>query len=70
MRKLMVFNSTSLDGYSTGANGDMSFAHNANPDAEWDAFVESNASGGGLLLLSAEAGRCLKASAKRCPFGS
>ena len=51
MRKLVVFNSVSLDGYFTDANGDMSFAHNANPDAEWDAFVASNASGGGTLLF-------------------
>ena len=51
MRKLVVFNSTSLDGYFAETNGAMSFAHNANPDAEWDAFVESNASGGGVLLF-------------------
>jgi len=51
MRRIVVFNSVSLDGYFTDANGDMSFAHNANPDAEWDAFVASNASGGGTLLF-------------------
>ena len=51
MRKLVVFNSTSLDGYFSDANGDMRFAHNANRDAEWDAFVASNASGGGTLLF-------------------
>jgi len=51
MRNLIVFNSLSLDGYFTDANADMSFAHNVNPDAEWDAFVESNASGGGTLLF-------------------
>jgi dihydrofolate reductase len=51
MRRLIVFNSTSLDGYFVDANGDMSFAHNANRDAEWDAFVASNASGGGTLLF-------------------
>lgn len=51
MRKLVVFNSVSLDGYFTDANSDMSFAHNANPDSEWDAFVEGNASGGGMLLF-------------------
>jgi dihydrofolate reductase len=51
MRKLIVFNHVSLDGYFTDANGDMSFAHNTNPDAEWDAFVDSNASDGGVLLF-------------------
>lgn len=51
MRKLVVFNSTSLDGYFADAKSDMSFAHNANRDAEWDAFVAGNASGGGTLLF-------------------
>jgi dihydrofolate reductase len=51
MRKLIVFNSVSLDGYFTDANGDMSFAHRSHPDAEWDAFVAGNASGGGVLLF-------------------
>jgi dihydrofolate reductase len=51
MRKLVVFNSTSLDGYFVDMNGDMSFAHNVNRDAEWDAFVAGNASGGGTLLF-------------------
>jgi dihydrofolate reductase len=51
MRKLIVFNHVSLDGYFTDAKGDMSFAHNHTPDAEWDAFVDSNASGGGVLLF-------------------
>jgi dihydrofolate reductase len=51
MRKLVVFNLTSLDGYFTDANGDMSFAHNVQRDVEWDAFVAGNASGGGVLLF-------------------
>jgi len=51
MRRLVVFNSTSLDGYFTDANGDMSFAHRKEGDAEWDAFVAGNASGGGVLLF-------------------
>jgi len=51
MRKLVVFNHVSLDGYFTDANGDMSFAHQDNQDAEWEAFVAGNASGGGMLLL-------------------
>ena len=51
MRKLIVFNHVSLDGYFTDANGDMSFAQNAIPDAEWDAFVAGNAGGGGTLVF-------------------
>lgn len=51
MGRVIVFNSVSLDGYFTDANADMSFAHNANPDPEWDAFVSSNARGGGVLLF-------------------
>jgi len=51
MRKLIVFNHMSLDGYFTDIKGDMSFAHNSNQDAEWDAFVASNATGGGMLLF-------------------
>jgi dihydrofolate reductase len=51
VRKLVVFNLTSLDGYFTDANGDMSFAHNEQRDVEWDAFVAGNASGGGVLLF-------------------
>lgn len=47
MRKLIVFNHVSLDGYFVDAHGDMSFANNVKPDAEWDAFVAGNASGSG-----------------------
>jgi hypothetical protein len=51
MRKLIVFNHISLDGYFTDAKNDMSFARNEAPDAEWDEFVSSNASGGGRLIF-------------------
>jgi dihydrofolate reductase len=52
MRKLIVFNQVSLDGYFTDANNDLSWAHSRdNTDPEWKAFVESNASGGGELLF-------------------
>jgi len=51
MRRLIVFNQVSLDGYFVDMNGDMSWAHNLYKDAEWDAFVEGNASGGGLLVF-------------------
>jgi dihydrofolate reductase len=51
MRKLIVFNSVSIDGYFTDASGDMSWAHNMRPDAEWQAYVASNASGDGSLVF-------------------
>jgi hypothetical protein len=47
MGKLLVFNSISLDGYFVDLNGDMGFANNSTPDAEWEAFVNGNASGSG-----------------------
>ena len=49
MRKLIVFNTVTLDGYFTDAKGDMSWAHK--DDAEWNEFVAGNASGGGTLLF-------------------
>jgi dihydrofolate reductase len=49
MRRLVVFNHMSLDGCFVDAHGDMSWAHAG--DAEWNAFVEENARGGGELLF-------------------
>jgi dihydrofolate reductase len=49
MRKLIVFNTVSLDGFFVDANGDMSWAHQR--DEEWNAFTGENASGGGVLLF-------------------
>ena len=49
MRKLTVFNHVSLDGYFQDAKSDMSWAHSADP--EWNAFVEANAKGGGVLVF-------------------
>jgi dihydrofolate reductase len=51
MRKLIVFNHVSLDGYFVDSNGEMSWAHAHQQDAEWDAFVAENASGGGVLVF-------------------
>jgi dihydrofolate reductase len=51
MRRLTVFNSVSLDGYFSDADGDMSWAHRPGKDAEWSAFVAANAKGGGQLLF-------------------
>jgi dihydrofolate reductase len=49
MRRLLVFNSISVDGCFVDLNGDMSWAHNW--DAEFNEFVEGNARGGGELLF-------------------
>ena len=49
MRKLMVFNSMSLDGFIADGTGDMSWAHKQ--DEEWNSFVASNASGEGVLVF-------------------
>lgn len=49
MRKLMVFNQVSLDGFIADAKGDMSWAHKN--DAEWNSFVAENASGESEMLF-------------------
>jgi dihydrofolate reductase len=49
MRKLIVFNHVSLDGYFVDGKGDMSWARAQDP--EWIAFTKENASGGGELLF-------------------
>lgn len=51
MRRLIVFNQVSLDGYFVDARGDMSWAHTDTKDAQWQAFVERNARGNALLLF-------------------
>jgi len=51
MRKLRVFESISVDGYFTDANGDMSWAHAGREDAEFAEWVSGNASSGGDLLF-------------------
>jgi dihydrofolate reductase len=51
MRKLIVFNHVTLDGYFVSANGDMRWAATGNDDPEYSAFVAENASGGGELLF-------------------
>jgi dihydrofolate reductase len=51
MRKLVVFNHVSLDGYFVDENGGMSWAKSDHKDAEWNAFVAENASGDGPLLF-------------------
>ena len=51
MRKLIVFNHVSIDGYFTGENGDFRWAHTGSDDPEYQAFVAGNASGEGQLLF-------------------
>jgi dihydrofolate reductase len=50
MRKVVVFNNITLDGYFTDSNNDMSWAHK-NADDEWNKFTAENASGGAVLLF-------------------
>jgi dihydrofolate reductase len=49
MRKLVVFNMVSLDGFFVDGKGDMSWARKN--DAEWSAFANENASGNGVLVF-------------------
>src|SRR4051812_49345929 len=49
MRNLNVFNNISLDGFISDARGDMSWAHQQDP--EWLAFTNENASGEGAFLF-------------------
>lgn len=51
MQRLIAFNSVTVDGYFTDRHGDMRWAYEVAPDAEFDAFVAGNASGGGQLLF-------------------
>jgi dihydrofolate reductase len=51
MRRLIVFNNISLDGYFTGANNDFSWAYAGSDDPEFTAFTAGNAKGGGELLF-------------------
>jgi dihydrofolate reductase len=51
MRKLIVFNHVSLDGYFVDSNSDMSWAKADHQDAEWNEFVSGNASGECALVF-------------------
>jgi dihydrofolate reductase len=51
MKKLRVFESISIDGYFADRDGDMSWAHEAQSDPEFAAWVGGNASGGGELVF-------------------
>jgi dihydrofolate reductase len=49
MRKLICYETISLDGFFVDAGGDMSWAHKR--DEEWNTFVAGNAGGGGTLVF-------------------
>lgn len=49
MRKLIVFNQVSMEGYFVDKGGDMSWAHKQDP--EWNEFTAENAKGGGELVF-------------------
>lgn len=51
MSMLIVFNNITLDGYFTGTDGDLSWAHSAARDPEFDAFIEANSKGDGVLVM-------------------
>jgi dihydrofolate reductase len=51
MRKLAMFNAVTLDGFFCGPGGDLSWAHGAPDDTEWNDFVAGNASGDGSLVF-------------------
>ena len=51
MQRLHVFESISIDGYFTDANGDLAWAKVGQDDPEFGAFIGKNASGGGALLF-------------------
>ena len=49
MRKVIVFNQVTIDGFIADRNGDMSWAHRSDP--EWNAFVEGNAQMDAVMLF-------------------
>jgi len=51
VRSLSVFNQVSLDGYFKVPDGDVSWTHTQDDDAEFNDFVADNAAGGGALLF-------------------
>lgn len=51
MRRLLVFENVSVDGYFADADSDLSFAKNVADDPEFDSLVVQNASGDGVLMF-------------------
>ncbi len=50
-RRLIMFNQVTLDGYFTGENDDISWAHHSPGDVEWNTFVSGNMTGEGVLVF-------------------
>jgi len=65
MRKLIVFNNVSLDGYFAGVNGDISWFQ-GKMDPEFTAFTLENTISGGALLF----GRILISAVRFTPGGA
>jgi len=51
MRRLVVFNNVTVDGYFAANSGEMQWAHRNAQDEEYGAFVAGNANGEGQLLF-------------------
>jgi dihydrofolate reductase len=51
MRRLIVFNNVTVDGYFADKNGDMRWAHRQTQDPEFNAFIADNAGSDGQLLF-------------------
>ena len=51
MRKIIVFNHITLDGYFVGENGDSSWAHKNNEDPEYAKWQAGNARGQSVFLF-------------------
>ena len=52
MRRLIVFNQVSLDGYFSSSDGGSGWMHDDDgEDAEYEEFIAGNASGGGMLVF-------------------
>ena len=49
MRKLLVFNNVSIDGFIADVRGEMHWTHTVDP--EWDEYVRGNASGESQFLF-------------------
>ena len=51
MRRLIAFDMVTLDDCYASTDGDFSWTHRRERDAEWDAFVQGNADSGGELVF-------------------
>jgi dihydrofolate reductase len=57
MKKLRVFESISVDGYFTDADGEVGWAHAARQDPEFVGWVSRNANSGGELVFGRKTSR-------------